>query len=84
MRRLIVSKKYRRKGWGAKLVSRLELECLKMGYSKIMLETSELQLAAIALYRSLGYKMQDPVVCDTEAHKGVSGIARYRLVTTLV
>ena len=78
MRRLIVSSGSRRKGLGKRLVQMVETECARIGYKELVLETSELQSAAITLYRQLGYQRDSENLASTLDHKGVSGIARYR------
>jgi len=78
MRRLIVSPEYRRKGLAKRLVKIVETECSNIGYKEIVLGTSELQPAAIALYRQLGYTQERVKTKNSLDHKGISGLSIYR------
>jgi len=77
LRRLMVSTEHRRKGIATKLVQTVESSCYELNFSQIILETSELQSASIALYEGLKYLREPELISKTEAHKGVAGIRRY-------
>ena len=83
IRRLLVLTAYRRKGLATRLMHRVEAQCLTFGYHEIILETSELQRPSISLYEHLGYERDSTPVKDTESHKGVSSLERYRFRKSL-
>lgn len=57
LRRMAVARAHRKKGIGRALLATAEAFCLKHGYRKLVLSTSELQQAAAQLYQSSGYQM---------------------------
>ena len=44
-----------RRGHGRRILRRLEARAVRLGYERLVLETTERQVAAISLYRSEGY-----------------------------
>ncbi len=73
LRRMYVDPAYRRRGIGALLLSHAEAICRGRGASKLVLSTSELQTAAIALYNSAGYRLGREVVATEASNKTVGG-----------
>ena len=56
VKRVFVRKTERGAGIGRRLMGRLEQHALKLGYTKLLLESGEPLAEAMRLYRSLGYK----------------------------
>jgi ribosomal protein S18 acetylase RimI-like enzyme len=55
LKRMRVHPDVQRRGCGRTLLRRLEERAFQLGYSRLVLETTERQIAAIALYRSEGF-----------------------------
>ena len=78
LRRMAVAKAQRRKGIGRKLLAAAEAFCRKAGYRRIVLSTSELQLAAGQLYHSSGYELVREEKDAQPSHKSAgAGLTRY-------
>ena len=60
VRRMFVSEVVRRRGVGARVLAALETHAAAMGYCRLLLETGNRQVAAIALYRRAGYRQIAP------------------------
>jgi drug/metabolite transporter (DMT)-like permease/GNAT superfamily N-acetyltransferase len=56
VKRMYVVPEARRRGIGARILSRLEDEARRLGYSRLRLDTGESLTAALALYRAAGYR----------------------------
>uniref|UniRef100_A0A3P9MA72 Si:ch211-81n22.1 n=1 Tax=Oryzias latipes TaxID=8090 RepID=A0A3P9MA72_ORYLA len=56
--RMIISPKCRRMGLGNKMTQTVIDFCKDQGFSKVVLETSSTQMAAVALYKKLGFKLK--------------------------
>ncbi|KAM4583455.1 N-acetyltransferase 8-like 2 [Fundulus diaphanus] len=65
MFRMIISPKSRRMGLGRRLTQTVVDFCKERGFSKVVLETTSTQMAAVALYKKLGFKV---VASHREAH----------------
>ncbi len=84
LRRMYVDPAHRRRGIGALLLSHAEATCRSKGASKLVLSTSELQTAAIALYNSAGYRLVREVVAAQASNKTVGGgIRRFEFEKSL-
>ena len=58
-----------------------EAECRAAGYRALMLSTSEIQEAAIGLYRASGYRLVREEVATAESNKTVgSGVRRFHFI----
>ncbi len=57
VKRVFVKQAYRGKGISIKLMELLENAARKQGYRYLILESGELLVAAMALYRKIGYKV---------------------------
>jgi ribosomal protein S18 acetylase RimI-like enzyme len=78
LRRMAVDRQHRRKGIGRKLLAAAEAYCRASGYRKIVLSTSELQVAARRLYEASGYRLVREEVAVGQSHKTVgAGLTRY-------
>src|SRR4051794_7642075 len=56
IKRMYVVPELRGEGLGRRVLEALETEARKMGFGRLRLDTGERQTAAIALYRSAGYR----------------------------
>jgi putative acetyltransferase len=77
LRRMAVEKTHRRKGIGRALLATAEAFCRESGYRRIVLSTSELQVAARRLYESSGYRLVREEAGAAASHKSVGGLTRY-------
>lgn len=78
LRRMAVDRQQRRKGIGRELLAAAEAYCRASGYRKIVLSTSELQVAARQLYETSGYRLVREEVSVAQSHKTVgAGLTRY-------
>jgi ribosomal protein S18 acetylase RimI-like enzyme len=78
LRRMAVRSSHRRMGIGRELLRTAEAFCRECGYSKVVLSTSELQVAAMRLYESSGYRLVRKEAAAAPSHKSVgAGLARY-------
>jgi ribosomal protein S18 acetylase RimI-like enzyme len=78
LRRMAVRSSHRRRGIGRELLRTAEAFCHERGYSKVVLSTSELQVAAMRLYESSGYRLVRREAAAAASHKSVgAGLARY-------
>lgn len=55
LKRMRVSPGLQRRGFGRRLLHALQARALDLGYTTLVLDTSERQVAAMALYRAEGY-----------------------------
>ncbi len=84
LRRMYVAPSVRRGGIASAMLSFAEDECRRRGMRKIELSTSELQPAAIELYRQAGYQLLKEVVAEDASNKTVGGgIRRYHFEKAL-
>jgi GNAT superfamily N-acetyltransferase len=78
LRRMAVARSHRRKGIGRELLDTAEAFCRDRGYRRMVLSTSELQVAAMRLYESSGYRMVRKELAAPASHKSVgASLARY-------
>ena len=77
LRRMAVENAHRRKGLGRALLAHAEAFCRDAGYRTVVLSTSELQVAAMRLYESSGYRLVREEIAAATSHKAVGGLARY-------
>lgn len=73
LRRMYVDVGHRRRGLGSALLAHAEATCRRDGARKLILSTSELQSAAIALYEAAGFKLRRQVVATELSHKTIGG-----------
>jgi putative acetyltransferase len=78
LRRMAVEKAHRRKGIGRELLATAEAFCRDCGYRRVVLSTSELQVAAIGFYESSGYRRVREEADAPASHKSVgAGLMRH-------
>jgi putative acetyltransferase len=66
------------------MLAAAEAECRRRGFRRLELSTSELQPAALALYRNSGYTLAREIVAEQISNKTVGGgIRRYYLEKVL-
>ncbi|MFY0610316.1 MAG: GNAT family N-acetyltransferase [Hyphomicrobiaceae bacterium] len=84
LRRMYVDPDLHRRGVARKMLRHAEQECRKRKCQTLELSTSELQSAAIALYRSAGYQLVREEVALSASNKTLGGgIRRYHFVKQL-
>ena len=80
LRRMYVDPSMRRRGVGRQVLEFAENECRWRKRPKLVLSTSELQSAAVALYKSSGYRLVREEIAEAASNKTLgSGIRRYHL-----
>ena len=85
LRRMYVDPAHRRRGLGALLLAHAEDTCRRRGAVKLVLSTSEVQAAALALYKAAGYRLVREVVATEASNKTVGGgIRRFEFEKTLI
>jgi GNAT superfamily N-acetyltransferase len=78
LRRMYVDPTARRSGIARLMLQFAEAECRRRNVRRLELSTSELQPAALALYRQAGYQLVREVIADTASNKTLGGgIRRY-------
>jgi GNAT superfamily N-acetyltransferase len=78
LRRMYVDPSARRSGIARQMLLYAESECRRRGLHKLELSTSELQSAALALYRNAGYALMREETAEGSSNKTVGGgIHRY-------
>ncbi len=84
LRRMYVDPAARRRGIARQMLSFAEDECRRRGFSALELSTSELQVAALALYRGRGYELLREETAQSASNKTVgSGIRRFYFTKSL-
>jgi len=76
LRRMYVDPRFRRRGIGRDLLARAETEARKAGFTRLILSTSELQSAALALYRHAGYREGRRDIATRTTNKTLGGSIR--------
>jgi GNAT superfamily N-acetyltransferase len=78
LRRMYVDLDARRGGIARQMLHHAEAECRRRGIPRLELSTSELQSAALALYRGEGYLLIREATAEASSNKTVgAGIRRY-------
>ena len=84
LRRMYVKPSWQRRGIARRLIDCAEEQSRLAGYDRLELSPSELQAAALSLYRSSGYRLVKEEVADTASNKTIGGgIRRYHFVKEL-
>ena len=78
LRRMYVDPAARRAGIGRRLLCFAEEECRRRGVARLDLSTAEIQEAALALYRNVGYRLVREEIAEAASNKTVgSGLRRF-------
>lgn len=77
LRRTYVRRDRRRSGIAGQMLRSAEALCWEAGCRRLTLSTSELQQAALALYRKTGYRLVREEVSTIETNKAVAGLHRF-------
>jgi putative acetyltransferase len=78
VRRMAVDRAHRRRGFARELLGTAEDFCRDAGYRRIVLSTSELQVAAMRLYEASGYRRVRKEPGAPASHKSAgAGLTRY-------
>jgi len=78
LRRMYVDTAVRRNGIGRRMLQYAEDECRLRNVARLELSTAEIQSAALALYRSAGYRLLREDVAEIGSNKTVgSGLRRF-------
>jgi GNAT superfamily N-acetyltransferase len=83
LRRMYVDLAERRRGIARRMLRFAEDECRHRGLVRLELSTSELQGAALAFYRSAGYRLVRKEVASEASNKTIGGILRYHFEKSL-
>jgi GNAT superfamily N-acetyltransferase len=84
IRRMYVAPQARRRGIARKMLARAESIARGAGCARIVLSTSELQAAALALYRAAGYRLVREEIAAAESNKTVgAGLRRFHFAKEL-
>jgi GNAT superfamily N-acetyltransferase len=84
LRRMYVDPERRKQGIARKMLAFAENECRGRNRPTMDLSTSELQAAALALYRNSGYVLVREELAETASNKTLGGgIRRYHFTKTL-
>jgi len=76
LRRMYVVPELRRTGIGRLMLRFAENECRRRGFVRLVLSTSELQRAAVGMYRRSGYVLVKEVTVETISNRTVGGGVR--------
>lgn len=80
LRRMYVSPEMRRRGLARSMLAEAEHQCRSAGLRRLVLSTSELQQAALSLYRGAGYQLLKEETAETINNKTVgAGIRRFHM-----
>jgi GNAT superfamily N-acetyltransferase len=78
LRRMYVDPSARRGGMARSMLRFAEAECRRLNVRRLELSTSELQSAALELYRHAGYRLLQEVIAEQASNKTLGdGIRRY-------
>jgi GNAT superfamily N-acetyltransferase len=83
LRRMVVDKAHRRRGIARALLATTENFCRDAGYAMFVLNTSGLQVPAMRLYESSGYRHVRTASPAQTTHKTVGGLERHYYEKTL-
>jgi putative acetyltransferase len=83
LRRMYVDAPYRRQGLARMMLAHAEQACRDAGTSVLTLSTSELQQAALAFYRTSGYRLVSEETGAAQSNKTVGNIRRYHFEKAL-
>ncbi|MBP0614652.1 GNAT family N-acetyltransferase [Jiella sp. KSK16Y-1] len=85
LRRMYVAPDFQRRGLARKMLLDAERHARAKGYRWLVLSTSELQQAALALYRSTGFDLTREETAETASNKTIGGgIRRFHFEKPLI
>lgn len=73
LRRMYVAPEARRQGLARRMMAEAEAQCAAAGLRRLVLSTSELQDAAVALYHATGYRLVWEEVAEAASNKTIGG-----------
>lgn len=73
LRRMYVAPFHRRQGIAQKLLSHAEIQCTRLGKTILELSTSEIQDAALQLYRNAGFVLLREEIATEASNKTIGG-----------
>jgi len=73
LRRMYVDPDLRRRGIARIMLAFAESECRRRGFKRLELSTSEVQAAALSLYRNSGYRLDREELAAAASNKTVGG-----------
>lgn len=83
LRRMYVAPDVRRRGLARHMLRRAAAEARAVGAGRMVLSTSELQAAAIALYKTEGFEIVKTVEADAATNKSIGGMRRLYMARDL-
>ena len=73
LRRMYVGPGHRRKGLARQMLEHAERTAENLGYRRMVLSTSELQQAALAMYRAEGFRLVREETAQDKSNKTIGG-----------
>lgn len=73
LRRMYLDQAYRGQGLALSMLRRAEAQARDLGFSRMILSTSEVQKAALTFYRKSGYRLAKTEVADSLSTKTAGG-----------
>ena len=73
LRRMYVARSHRKQGIAQKLLSHAEIQCANLGKTVLELSTSEIQKAALQLYRNAGFLLIREEIATEASNKTIGG-----------
>ena len=84
LRRMYVAPEAQRRGIARQMLAHAERTCREAGLRRLVLSTSELQQAALTLYRAAGFRLVREEVVEARTNKTVgAGLRRFYFEKTL-
>lgn len=84
LRRMYVDPSRRGRGIGRSLLAHAEAQARQLGKARLVLSTSELQVAALSLYRASGYRELRDAIVESQSNKALgAGLRRLHFEKSL-
>lgn len=84
LRRMYVDPSHRGRGIGRALLVHAEAQARQLGKARLILSTSELQVAALSLYRASGYRELSDEIVECQSNKALgAGLRRFHFEKSL-
>ena len=85
LRRMYLDRNHRGQGIAQQMLNRAEQRARDFGFSRMILSTAEVQMAAIAFYRRMGYRLVKTEVADAMSTKTAGGgLTRFHFEKSLI